>query len=199
MLYAYLFQTNALVLAFDSKQLALCSGPVYSSALLRNWRLLRKTQYNGLLAVIDISPKRKLLCLHSLHIQQYLTGLTNSNRRRVFPDPILRKILFATAFIVIALWICSMTVTIFECTPVAAAWDFELEGAKCIDLVTFFYVASAINGITDVVLCVAPLPLVYRLQTSVKEKALVSFLFGAGVLVSFYFYSQPRTRKRFTR
>ena len=75
-----------------------------------------------------------------------------------------------------------MTVTIFECRPVAAAWDFELAGAKCIDLVTFFYVASAVNGVTDVVLCVAPLPLVYRLQTSVKEKALVSSLFGLGFL-----------------
>ena len=103
--------------------------------------------------------------------------------RRVFVDLTLSRIMLANGAIVIAFWICSIFVSIFRCNPVSAAWDFQNPDAHCIDTVNYFYVAGAVNGITDLVLCVAPLPLVYQLQITRKEKVIISVLFGLGFLL----------------
>ena len=102
---------------------------------------------------------------------------------RVFSqNGILCKIMLANGAVVVALFICSVLVTVFQCNPVQAAWDFQIQGAHCISIVDYFYVAATINGVTDLVLCFAPLPLVYKLKISMKEKVVVSLLFGLGFL-----------------
>ncbi|KAH8880312.1 hypothetical protein GQ53DRAFT_833471 [Thozetella sp. PMI_491] len=98
---------------------------------------------------------------------------------RMFPHHILRRVLFVTAVVVIGLGISAIFATIFQCTPVHAAWDFD-EPGYCYTFVYFLYSNSAINMATDFVLCLSPLPIFWGLKLPLKQKCLVSFLFLIG-------------------
>lgn len=71
-------------------------------------------------------------------------------------------------------------VTIFQCRPVAAAWDFTIPGRKCIDYVDYLYASSAINVATDLILCVLPWPYLWRLHMPMKQRVILCLLFGGG-------------------
>jgi hypothetical protein len=101
---------------------------------------------------------------------------------RVLPTPIFRRLMYATASLIVALWICSVFVTIFQCDPIAGAWEFALLKKKCINILHFFYFASSVNILTDLVLCTSPLPLFWKLEISFKERVILCTLFGTGVL-----------------
>lgn len=103
---------------------------------------------------------------------------------RIFPHTYLTWITSVTGSVVAALWICTVFVTIFQCNPLQAVWDFDVSSAICIDFIDYLYVAGAINGVTDLLLVFAPLPLIYRLQISRKEKTIISCLFGLGFFAS---------------
>lgn len=90
--------------------------------------------------------------------------------------------MFVTAGLVLAFWICSVFVTVFQCDPVSGAWDFELQHKKCIPILKFFYVAASFNIITDLILCTAPLPLFWKLNIPLNERIMLCVLFGFGLL-----------------
>ena len=101
---------------------------------------------------------------------------------RVFINKTFSRIILVNGAIVVAFWICSLLVTISLCNPASKAWDIQIQDSQCGQVLNYFYVAAVVNGITDLVLCVAPLPLVYQLKITTKEKVIVSVLFGLGFL-----------------
>ena len=103
---------------------------------------------------------------------------------RVFPNALFRKTMMGTALVTIAIFICSIFVGVFQCNPVFAAWQFTFQGARCISIVHFYYPASTINMLTDLILCSAPLPLLWKLQMPRSEKLGVCTLFGLGFFAS---------------
>jgi hypothetical protein len=100
---------------------------------------------------------------------------------RIFPDKILRRVLFVVGFVVISFWIASVFAIIFTCVPVQAAWDFSIQG-KCFPVVTFFYVNAGFNIATDIILCVAPMPLLWAMKLPKQQRFIVSILFSIGLL-----------------
>lgn len=101
---------------------------------------------------------------------------------RIFPYNTLRIGMYVTGAVTIGLFIASIPVTIFQCNPVPAAWDFNIKGAVCYDFINFLYVSTAVNVTTDLVLCVAPLPYFWNLHLPKKQKIIVSSLFFIGGL-----------------
>ncbi len=79
-----------------------------------------------------------------------------------------------------SVWFTSMTLAvIFECTPIRAAWDVEVNGG-CINRWSF-YMGSAVPSIVlDLILLIIPVPFLWRLQmgTSQKIGLTVTFLLG---------------------
>lgn len=70
----------------------------------------------------------------------------------------------------------------FECTPVSYQWEQTKEGAKgkCIDVAAFYDWMSFPNIVTDAVLLVLPLPMIFRLQLSRHQKVGLVFIFATG-------------------
>jgi hypothetical protein len=99
---------------------------------------------------------------------------------RIFPQKELRRVLIGTAVVVVGQGISAIFACIFQCSPVSAAWDFSIQNATCYNFKDFLYANSAINIVTDFILCVAPLPYLWRLDIPVKQKLIVCFLFGIG-------------------
>jgi hypothetical protein len=70
-------------------------------------------------------------------------------------------------------------VTLFQCRPLRGAWNFTIE-RTCIDYVSYLYASSVINVITDIVLCVLPLPYLMKLSMSRKQRIILCVLIGGG-------------------
>lgn len=101
---------------------------------------------------------------------------------RVFPHQHVRKISYATGFVVVSFWICQIFAICFTCIPIQALWDYSILNAKCFPVVDFFYVAAGFNIASDIVLCLIPLPTLWSLQLPTFQKITVCILFGIGLL-----------------
>jgi hypothetical protein len=118
----------------------------------------------------------------------YITGLTLAKCSimacylRIFPGETFRKSIYITGFVIFAIWICGVLITIFQCSPVHAAWDFTLTHKKCVDIIRFYFVTAGLTIATDLLLCTLPLPKFWSLNLPLKERIIVCVLFGFGFL-----------------
>jgi hypothetical protein len=88
-----------------------------------------------------------------------------------------------TAFVVIGYTIPSLLATIFQCRPVKAAWDFRfVEPNNCIHVGNLYVSHAVLNAITDVIFLLLPIPSVWALSITMREKITISLLFALGSL-----------------
>jgi hypothetical protein len=69
--------------------------------------------------------------------------------------------------------------TVFMCIPIEYNWDHTVKG-HCIDYGVATIANGVINIVLDVVMLIYPLPMVWKLQMSRRNKILVSLTFAAG-------------------
>ena len=82
---------------------------------------------------------------------------------------------------VIAWGIAVILVSIFQCNPVRGEWDLTVP-ATCIS-VEHFYIGNAVPNIAmDAIILALPIPNVWALQMSLRQKYVVSGLFLLGGL-----------------
>ncbi|EMD66616.1 hypothetical protein COCSADRAFT_85047 [Bipolaris sorokiniana ND90Pr] len=143
-------------------------------------------QHIWVLPLLDVLEKLKSIIL-DLYICQILyacaIALTKlaiiSSYFRFVPDQKFHTCMYVTMFPVVGLWITGVFVTFFQCLPYYGAWDFTVE-RKCIDYIAYLYASSAVNVITDIALCVLPLPYFWRLDMSRKQRIILCMLLGGG-------------------
>lgn len=75
----------------------------------------------------------------------------------------------------------TLFVDIFICWPVSKVWNPSLEG-KCLDYLKLFYATASLNVFFDVLILASPMPLVWRLNATLKLKLGLSFIFILGGL-----------------
>ncbi|KAK4445774.1 hypothetical protein QBC34DRAFT_357697 [Podospora aff. communis PSN243] len=99
-----------------------------------------------------------------------------------------RPLILATIATQLVYLAANTTWTFTKCRPLSAAWDYSTPHAICLTLQTDLIVASigsAVNIVTDVLLSLAPMVAVLsRLRRPRREKVLVCFLTGVGLLAS---------------
>ncbi|KAF2840842.1 hypothetical protein M501DRAFT_915793, partial [Patellaria atrata CBS 101060] len=102
---------------------------------------------------------------------------------RLIPDKTFRISMYACEVVTAGLWFTGVFVTIFQCKPVAAAWNFSIPG-KCLNFTSYLYAFSGINIITDLAVCLLPLPHLLRLKLPTRQKIILCVLFGGGTAAS---------------
>ncbi|KAF2279120.1 uncharacterized protein EI97DRAFT_371657 [Westerdykella ornata] len=122
------------------------------------------------------------LCFVKLSIAFFLLSLTRGTRYGRF-------CWFIIGFLV-AFMLFTFFSLIFGCVPIAANWDFTLRpppigtgNAKCMEITTYRNIAvtnSVINIVTDIVLALMPVPLVWRLQVNKRTKISLVLILGLG-------------------
>ena len=98
------------------------------------------------------------------------------------PRGTIRYLLYGIGVVTIGLLTASVPATVFQCRPIAAAWDFSLPQGGCYHFVNFLYASTAVNITTDLLLCTVPIPLLWELRLPARQKVLISFLFILGGL-----------------
>ncbi|KAJ5701374.1 hypothetical protein N7488_008922 [Penicillium malachiteum] len=82
-------------------------------------------------------------------------------------------------------WIFATTlVSIFQCDPVHHTWDTTIPG-KCINTYHFYAATAAISSTIDIWILIIPVPLIWRLNSSLRRRIylLVAFFLAYSVIV----------------
>ena len=83
-------------------------------------------------------------------------------------------------------FLTTLLVSIFGCTPVKAAWNPTLAGARCINADKFFLGNGVLNLLGDVIIRCMPMPMVWTLQLARSKKIALTavFLLGSCAMAS---------------
>lgn len=85
--------------------------------------------------------------------------------------------------VIIGLW--TTLSGFFFCKPVHAFWDpsAEVRNAKCLPDAPVWFTNAALQTITDLVILVLPLPLLWKLQLPKRQKWAIIVVFSLGILI----------------
>jgi hypothetical protein len=100
---------------------------------------------------------------------------------RIFVQKAFRIICWILLSLVLSYGIASTTAAIFQCTPVARAWDKSIPGT-CIDITMNWYANAGFSIATDVIILLLPMPIIHSLRLQTNQKIGLMFIFGLGVL-----------------
>ncbi|KAH7211923.1 hypothetical protein DER44DRAFT_659444 [Fusarium oxysporum] len=85
------------------------------------------------------------------------------------------------AIMVVVLWnICQILIFFLQCAPLEAVWNRDLR-MKCVtNRLELAYVCAGINILTDLVVAILPLPVIWKLNLRRSQKIALSTVFGLG-------------------
>jgi hypothetical protein len=100
---------------------------------------------------------------------------------QIFMDKPSRICCWAIVFALVVGPIICTGLIIFQCTPINFLWNKTLpHGGHCFNPATMWRYGSLPNIITDVMMLVLPMPLIWKLHTSMKVKVGLSITFVLG-------------------
>lgn len=106
---------------------------------------------------------------------------------RIFPTREIKIASIVLGGLSVAWAIAIILVSIFQCTPIARAWDNRIPG-HCIDLKASFIGNAVPNVVTDILMLCLPVRVVWRLHASITHRLSVIAIFMLG---SLYVLSSP--------
>jgi len=77
--------------------------------------------------------------------------------------------------------LAALICNIFACTPIHYFWNRNIPG-HCINLMVYWFCNAVFNIITDIVVCVMPLPVLKDLRLPKKQKYSLLLVFALGGL-----------------
>lgn len=100
---------------------------------------------------------------------------------RIFPKRHFRYALWITGSVISTYTIVQVVCVVVHCIPVTALWDPTVP-AYCINLDDVILVCSSFNIATDVAILLLPMPELWNLQITTRQKLQLTFLFLLGGL-----------------
>ena len=101
--------------------------------------------------------------------------------RRTFTTKKFRYVIYAIGAIILANAIENIFGFLFQCIPVKKFWTPMLPG-HCINQSLFITLASAFYMVTDFVIYIMPMPVIWHLQMTKRRKLELSIVFLVGGL-----------------
>ncbi|KAH6974392.1 hypothetical protein BKA56DRAFT_675831 [Ilyonectria sp. MPI-CAGE-AT-0026] len=102
---------------------------------------------------------------------------------RLFVSKDFRMACFVVMGIIVAWSIGGVGATIWQCIPIEASWNKNIDG-NCIDSNKFWIAYAVMNILTDVMVLVLPIPSIMRLQMSMRDRLLLCCVFLLGGFVT---------------
>ena len=102
---------------------------------------------------------------------------------RIFSiEKVFRYCTWLVMFITFGYLFSNLGLQILTCQPIAKIWTPEIPGHCITEMNKPYYAYCSLNFITDLLIFALPLPMVWRLKLSLKEKVEVSAIFMLGSL-----------------
>ena len=101
---------------------------------------------------------------------------------RVFNNQRYFRVAAWTLSILTIIWSFAVVlVSCLQCQPMAAIWDESVEGS-CIDDGAFLVATGVMNMITDLILLVLPLPVIWTMQKTKVERITLGGIYLVGTV-----------------
>lgn len=100
---------------------------------------------------------------------------------RIFPTKAMRYASFVTGTVLSAYTLVQIVFVIMHCIPFTALWDPTVP-AHCINVDEAILVCGAFNFATDLAILIMPMPELWKLKITRKQKLQITFLFLLGGL-----------------
>lgn len=97
---------------------------------------------------------------------------------------ILRMASWATLVIVNVAGLVLTLLNIFQCSPVAAAWNPYVAATSCIPLLTEFVCSAPVNIVTDLAILALPIPVLTGMRLPQRQKIILVLTFSFGIFVT---------------
>lgn len=103
---------------------------------------------------------------------------------RIFPESMraLRYFLFALAVILTCCCLTQALLVMFQCSPIQASWNIEAGVCYIQSLEAITMGLGILNLLTDVMLCIAPIPYFWQLQMPRPQRLCLCALFMTGLM-----------------
>lgn len=103
--------------------------------------------------------------------------------RRLFPVSKLRIATSALLGTIAALWITAAFLSVLPCHPVSYNWDRTQQGGHCTGNPGDFTIGVSVpNIVTDVLILLLPLPVIWQLKMQPQKRVALCGIFSLGIL-----------------
>ncbi|KAG8157109.1 hypothetical protein KVR01_013099 [Diaporthe batatas] len=142
--------------------------------------------------IYNLSPENKLMALKLFFVAQIFYKLTMNLTKisilllymRIFAVfTWFRWIVRVLISIVTAYMIAAFSASVFQCTPVARAWDKTIPGT-CISIEKSWYANAGFSIATDMIILLLPIQPILSLKLPIGEKVAVMGVFVLGAFVT---------------
>ena len=99
---------------------------------------------------------------------------------RILPLKVYRYAIYAIAGFLGAVWVANFVIGFTECKPFPYSWDKTIPNGHCINLLIPFRLIGGLNVLSDVAILLLPLPVIWRLHMSTKQKIGLTLTFLTG-------------------
>ena len=78
--------------------------------------------------------------------------------------------------------ILAFTVCWAFCVPIAYGWDKSIPGGHCANLTSAYLAVGIIDAVTDLIIMLLPLPMIWNLQVPRVRQLSLAFIFSIAAL-----------------
>ena len=93
-----------------------------------------------------------------------------------------RRMLWAVGIFVLGYGLIRASTSLFQCTPLNYIWDPSIENGFCGTIPLIGTIMAVFNVLTDIIILVMPMPLLWKMQVETKMKLQVMGIFLLGGL-----------------
>jgi hypothetical protein len=90
--------------------------------------------------------------------------------------------LYLIGFVIVGYTIALTLALLFACSPIAKSWSLSIKGGSCINRSGLYLATAATNTLSDIILILIPIKVVWKLRLRAIEKLGALFVFGIGCL-----------------
>ena len=101
---------------------------------------------------------------------------------RIFTEKPYRITAWILAILISTTALAVSLTAVFQCSPIAYAWNKTIPGGTCINVALFYVYCSIPNVITDVAILLLPIPMIFKLHTSRGQKFGLLLVFSLGTM-----------------
>ncbi len=101
---------------------------------------------------------------------------------RFLVDPFIRRMCCTMLALVAVYGACTVLGSIVACLPVAYFWGKTIQGGHCLNLMAFWFTNATFNIVSDIAICILPMPALKSLRLPRKQKYGLIIVFAMGGL-----------------
>ncbi|KAI4253158.1 MAG: hypothetical protein L6R42_007692, partial [Xanthoria sp. 1 TBL-2021] len=100
----------------------------------------------------------------------------------LFPTKVFRFAAYSLIVVVSAWMIQQVLASLLLCHPISINWDASVNGT-CGNVAANCLAGAGINTLTDILILILPMPIIWRLHVPLRNKVILSLIFGLGSLI----------------